>query len=115
VPVPDPGGSRAHRRTHRELAAGVVCGVLALSGATAADAATNPGETPARGKASNMGLCSAFLGQVGARADVNELLREFGPFLPDGPFDSPGELYRIRAQEHPNADAEDECLQRPRP
>lgn len=83
--------------------------------ATAAGAAQDPGDTPARGAVSNMGLCSAYLGQLGVRADVNELVREFGPFLPDGPFDSPGELYRIRARQHPDASAEQECERRPPP
>jgi hypothetical protein len=86
-------------------------GVLAGNSAAHAEP-TNPGETPARSAVSNMGLCSAYLGQLGVRADVNHLLKQFGPFLPDGPFENPGELYRIRARQHPNASAESECERR---
>ena len=71
-----------------------------------------PDGGPGQAHVSNMGLCSAFLAQIGARADVNHLIKEIGPFLPDGPFDSPGELYRIRARQHPNAPAAQECLPR---
>jgi hypothetical protein len=86
-------------------------GVLATSLIAVAPTAAsqNPGDTPARGEASNMGLCSAFLGQLQARDDVNRILKERGGLLG---IDSPGELYRIRAQEHPDASAADECLQR---
>jgi hypothetical protein len=59
-----------------------------------------------------MGLCSPFLGQLGVRPEVNQLVRELGPVLPDGPFENVGELYRTRAQQHPNASAEVECLAR---
>jgi hypothetical protein len=97
----------------RRLTVGVLIasGLLGGSGVVSA-APQDPGDTPARPAVSNMGLCSAFLGQLGARDDVNHLLKELGPFLPDGPFDNPGELYRIRAGQHPNASAEQECLRR---
>ncbi|MEO6651278.1 MAG: hypothetical protein ABIP17_01305 [Ilumatobacteraceae bacterium] len=72
----------------------------------------DPDGGPAVPVVSNMGLCSPFLAKLGFRADVNHLIREIGAFLPDGPFSSPGELYRIRAREHPNAPAAAECLQR---
>ena len=91
---------------------GAVVTVSALPGSAGAEPA-DPGDTPARAVVSNMGLCSAYLGHRGVRSDVNHLVREFGPFLPDGPFDSPGELYRIRARQHPDATAETECVQRP--
>jgi hypothetical protein len=97
------------------IAAAALCTVLAFSGTGVVSAGASPSDTPARGQASNMGLCSAYLARLGARSDVNTLIREFGPFLPDGPFDSPGELYRIRAKEHPDASAEEECRQRPQP
>lgn len=102
-------------RRRRWLPAALVVSGLVLGTAPAAGAARNPGETPARSRVSNMGLCSAYLGQLGARAQVNALVRKLGPFLPDGPFDSPGELYRIRARQHPNSTAELECEQRPPP
>lgn len=102
---------RASRRVAVSVM-GVILVVAALPGAASAEA-RDPGETPARAVVSNMGLCSAYLGQIGVRSDVNHLVKDLGPVLPDGPFDSPGELYRIRARQHPNASAEAECVQRP--
>lgn len=98
----------------RRLTAISVC-VAALLVSPTVTQAKAPDDTPASGKASNMGLCSAFLGQLGVRSDVNELLRELGPFLPDGPFENVGELYRIRAKEKPTASAAEECLPRDQP
>jgi hypothetical protein len=45
---------------------------------------------------------------------VNLLIQALGPMLPDH-LDSPGELYRVRAKEHPTDGAEAECLPRPAP
>jgi hypothetical protein len=91
----------------------IACLIIgALVSAPAGSVFADPDDTPAREHVSNMGLCSAFLAQIGARAEVNHLLKEIGPVLPDGPYNSPGELYRIRAQQHPNASAAQECLQR---
>lgn len=104
------------KRASRGFAAIALVAAIAIVGGVPAAASaqdSNPGDTPARGVVSNMGLCSSFLGQLGVRSDVNHLLKELGPFLPDGPFNSPGELYRIRASQHPNASAEEECVQRP--
>ena len=101
-------------RRRRRWTAISVC-VAALLALPTVTQAKGPGDTPASGNASNMGLCSAFLGQLGSRSDVNELLRELGAFLPDGPFDNVGELYRIRAKEKPTASAAEECLPRDRP
>jgi hypothetical protein len=94
------------------LATLLAAGTIVLGSGPALGAAKNPGETPAKPVVSNMGLCSPFLGQLGVRPEVNRLVRELGPFLPDGPFDNTGELYRLRAQQHPNATAEQECLAR---
>lgn len=101
-------------RRRRRRAAIAVC-VVTLFASPTVTQAKGPGDTPASGNASNMGLCSAFLGQLGIRSDVNELLRELGAFLPDGPFDNVGELYRIRAKEKPTAPAAEECLPRDQP
>jgi hypothetical protein len=90
----------------------VLVGLL-VPGMPAGTALAQPDGGPAQGAASNMGLRSAFLAQLGVRDDVNHLLKEIGPFLPDVPSDSPGELYRIRAGQHPDAPAAVECVQRP--
>ena len=103
-------GTRITRRIASVAALAVLC-AAAPTGAASAEP-TNPGDTPARPVVSNMGMCSAFLGQLGVRSEVNHLLKEIGPFLPDGPYNSPGELYRIRAREHPDAPAAAECVQR---
>lgn len=106
-----PGSSGRNRRR----AAIAVCVVTLLAAPAVTHAADGPGDTPASGKASNMGLCSPFLGQLGIRPSVNALVRELGPFLPDGPFANVGELYRIRAKEKPTASAAEECLPRDQP
>jgi hypothetical protein len=80
---------------------------LVLGAGSPALAASDPGDTPAGPVVSNMGLCSAFLGQLGARDLVNQLILT-GAFE----VDTPGELYRIRAREHPGRPAELECLAR---
>lgn len=94
----------------RAVAIGLVVGANRV--VPAGSALAQPDGGPAQDNVSNMGLCSAFLAQIGVRAEVNHLLKEIGPFLPDGPFNSPGELYRIRAHQHPNAPAAAECLAR---
>ena len=59
-----------------------------------------------------MGICSAFLGGMQVRDDVNLLIREYGGFLG---IDSPGELYRVRAQQAESKAPAQECLQRQLP
>jgi hypothetical protein len=83
-----------------------------VAASTGVATANDPSETPASGRASNMGVCSPFLGQLGVRPMVNQLVRDLGAFLPDGPYANTGELYRIRAKEKPTASAADECLPR---
>lgn len=99
-------------RRSRSVVGALIAGGLLLVPSTASATAKNPGDTPARAAVSNMGLCSSYLGHLRARDDVNHLVKELGPFLPDGPYTSPGELYRIRARQHPNASAEAECERR---
>ncbi len=79
---------------------------------------------PSVGDRSNLGLCSPYLAQLdppvfagdtlggNARSGVNLLIKLIGPMLPDE-IDSPGELYRIRAREHPADPASVECVPRP--
>jgi hypothetical protein len=84
---------------------------------------------PAPGIRSNMGLCSSYLaglpapvfppasGDVlggNARSGVNLIVKDYGFLLEDHPA-SPGELYRVRARQHPTASAEDECQRRRQP
>ena len=93
------------------LAAGAVFTAVIAALPAAADA---PAEEFGK---SNMGLCSAFLAQLepppgsgNVRALVNHLIIH----APPGTFEvnSPGELYRVRAKQHINAPAPQECLQR---
>lgn len=117
------------RGTTRVLAA-IGCSLAAgvALAAPASAAADNAGGQPATGERSNLGLCSPYLagldapvdpftGEVlggNARSGVNLLIKILGPMLPDH-LDTPGELYRVRAQEHPTGPAESECLPRPAP
>ena len=80
------------------------------------------------GTPSNMGLCSPFLAALpspvdpitgetlggNARSGVNQLIIRYGELQPDA-LSNPGELYKIRAREHPTAPAEQECLPRRQP
>lgn len=88
-----------NRRTTTVAAAALAAGVL-----TAGPAAAAPPST-----ASNMGVCSSYLGHLQVRDDVNHLIREVGEVLGLG---SPGELYRVRAHQHVNGTPEQECLKR---
>lgn len=112
----------------RIRALGALLAPLALVVAAAPAQAAGEGAGPAPGIRSNMGLCSSYLASLpspldpftgealggNARSGVNLLIKALGPLLPDH-LDSPGELYRIRAHEHPDASAEEECLPRPHP
>lgn len=107
---------------HRRITAlaPLVC-LLAVAPAPAAAA-------PSPGAPSNLGLCSPYLASLPAvtdpftgeslggntRSGVNLLIKRYGMLQPDR-LENPGQLYRIRAHEHPTASAEDECLQRREP
>ncbi len=99
-------------RARRLLGGVAVVGVALSVSAGSVAAGGGPSDTPASGQASNLGVCSPYLGQLGVRPQVNELVRELGPFLPDGPYDSVGELYRQRAKDKPTGSAPEECLAR---
>jgi hypothetical protein len=82
-----------------------------LAGAAPASADALP---PGHHGPSNLGVCSPYLaslpsptGAGNVRSLVNHLVRS-GAFE----VDTPGELYRIRAQQHVNAAPEVECLPR---
>lgn len=98
----------------------VLVGALAVAGPAQAE--------PLPGTQSNLGLCSPFLSGLpspvdpvtgeplggNARSGVNQLIIRYGEPQPDA-LSSPGELYKIRAREHPSAPAEQECLPRRQP
>ncbi len=106
------------------LAAAAVA-VTALASAAPAQAAAGGSTDGAR---SNLGLCSPFLAGLpapvdpvtgatlggNARSGVNLLIQRYGEQQPDH-LANPGQLYRVRAHEHPTDSAAEECLPRPRP
>lgn len=73
----------------------------------------DPGGNPWEAGASNMGLCSAFLGQTdgtfepNARAEVNHLVKELG-----FGYRNNGELYSLRAKQKENMHPAFECVRR---
>ena len=88
-------------------------GGLLVGGAPAAWA-----EVPST--ASNMGLCSSFLAHLDVpssgniRAEVNHVIKQFGSFF-DPPLADPGDLYKVRAHQHLNGPAVEECTPRQLP
>lgn len=86
----------------------LVAGAL-VAGGQAAGAAADPSQTAAEAGASNMGVCSSFIGRLQVRDDVNLAIIERGEALG---LSSPGELYRIRAQMTVDVAPEDECVKR---
>ena len=96
----------------RRLAASAVATIALSVPIFTASAGAGPDETPAQGRASNLGVCSPFLGQLGVRPMINHTIRDFGHLLPDGPYDNVGELYRERARQKPTTSAAEECLPR---
>ncbi len=59
-----------------------------------AEPPSDPSQKVLDNGASNLGVCSSFLGGLQVRDDVNHLVKAQG-------YDDPGELYKVRAQEHP--------------
>jgi hypothetical protein len=82
--------------------------LASLGGVTPTFAATDPGTQVWQAGGSNMGECSAYLGGMQVRDDVNALIRQYGDLLG---VSSPGELYRVRAQQQVNLPPAQECLQ----
>ncbi len=68
--------------------------------------------------ASNMGYCSSYLARLevpgvgNVRAEVNQVIKDFGDVLG---LASPGDLYRVRAHQHVNGPAPQECTPRQLP
>lgn len=80
--------------------------VITLAAASAAFGAVT---TASAEPHSNMGLCSAYLGHLQVRDDVNRIIVQNGDLFG---IRSPGELYRVRAQQRDLGTAEQECEQR---
>ena len=108
--------------------AGALVTTLVLTGAVGGVAQADTVSDPASGQRSNLGLCSPYLGSLpppvdpvtgealggNARSGVNLLILRYGESLPDH-LANPGQLYSVRAHEHPTTTAAEECLPRPRP
>lgn len=61
---------------------------------------------------SNMGECSAYLGGMQVRDDVNQIIRQYGDFLG---IDNPGQIFHVRAQQAVSLPPAQECLKRTLP
>ena len=98
----------------RPLLAGTATALTALTVLLGAAPASAGQEAPGHDGPSNLGVCSPFLaslpsptGEGNVRSLVNHLVRSGALDV-----DTPGELYRVRAQQHVNAAPELECLPR---
>jgi hypothetical protein len=91
---------------------------LVIGGAIVAGAPAAHADVPST--ASNLGLCSSYLAQLdvpgagNVRAEVNHVIKQFGGAF-DPPLANPGELYKVRAHQHVNGPAPQECTPRQLP
>lgn len=83
--------------------------LAARSGSTPASAAADPGTRVWQVGGSNMGECSAYLGGLQVRDDVNSIIRQHGDVLG---IDNPGSLFHVRAQQPVSLPPQQECLPR---
>lgn len=96
----------------------IVTGTLACAafGAFALPASafahTDPGTKVWQVGGSNMGECSAYLGGMQVRDDVNRIIREHGDLLG---IRNPGEIFHVRAQQPVSLPPALECLPRALP
>ena len=92
------------------VAAGTLLALLTSGGTAhaATDASTRVWEVGG----SNMGVCSAYLGQLQVRDDVNQLINAYGDLLG---IPTPGAVYSVRAKQSVNLPPAQECLQRTLP
>lgn len=91
------------------LAVAAPVALAALGGAAPASAATDPGTQVWSVGGSNMGECSAYLGRMQVRDDVNGIIRQYGDVLN---IDNPGQIFHVRAQQPESLPPAQECLQR---
>ena len=96
------------RATPRILAAAACSALLAVSGGPAFGAPADPATTVWEAGGSNMGECSAFLGTMGVRDDVNRLIKDGA--IPG--VENPGQVYSVRAQQEESKPPQQECLRR---
>jgi hypothetical protein len=109
------------------MGAAKILAVPALAGAVLVGTATAAFAGPAGGSAaynvwehggSNLGECSAYLGQLAVpgvtnvRAEVNHVIQQYGDVLG---IASPGALYSVRAQQQVNLQPAQECMPRQLP
>ena len=94
------------------ISVAVVCSALLAVAAGPAFGAADPPDpatTVYEAGGSNLGECSAFLGTLQLRDDVNRIIRLNGDQLG---IDNPGQIYHVRAQQEVNLPPAQECLQR---
>ena len=96
--------------TARILAAVACSALLAVTAGPAFGAAggTDPATTVWEAGGSNMGECSAYLGERRVRDDVNRLIKDGD--IPG--VENPGQVYSVRAQQEESKPPEQECLRR---
>ncbi len=109
VQVPDRERTRL-RATTRILAAAACSALLAVTAGPAFGAAggADPATTVWEAGGSNMGECSAYLGERQVRDDVNRLIKDGA--IPG--VENPGQVYSVRAQQEESKPPEQECLRR---
>ncbi len=93
----------------RMLAVTAVTAAALLASTAPALAQTNPAQRVREVGGSNMGECSAYLGGMQVRDDVNRIIRQYGDLLG---IENPGEIYHVRAQQPESKPPAQECLQR---
>ena len=94
------------------ISAAVVCSALLAVAAGPAFGAADPPDpatTVYEAGGSNLGECSAFLGTLGIRDDVNRIIRLRGEELS---IENPGQIYHLRARQEVNLPPAQECLPR---
>ncbi len=92
------------------VSAVMLAGALPVSAKPPADAGRkDPSQIVSDAGASNLGVCSSFLGRRQLRDDVNRIINSGA--IPG--IENPGQLYKIRAKERPQgATPQQECLPR---
>jgi hypothetical protein len=111
-PRSDPETERNFMGLARISAAVACSALLALSAAPAFGAPASPPDpatTVYEAGGGNLGECSAFLGTLQLRDDVNRIIRLHGDQLG---IENPGQIYHVRAQQEVNLPPAQECLQR---
>jgi hypothetical protein len=98
-----------HLRAILRICAAVACSaLLAVSAGPAFGAPVDPATTVWEAGGSNMGECSAYLGDRQVRDDVNRLIKDGA--IPG--VENPGRVYSVRAQQEESKPPEQECLRR---